>query len=158
MMGLKCYFDHLWCHDVTYWLDHFGSLRSVLFWDTFRLLVGNRSVLWFIWDTSWLLVENQWIMWYSLRCILGFSLRTNAYCDIYFEILYGCSLRTNGYCDYHWCLQLHLDNCCDHDYQLVLFSCSWRFWCSYFRFIFWYFLSSHLYRTEVIFWFMIPWA
>ena len=29
------------------WLDHFGSLWSVLFWDTFWLLVENQSVLWF---------------------------------------------------------------------------------------------------------------
>ena len=78
-----------WCVDLflmmsccdMFWLDHFGSLRSVLFWDTFWLLVEDRSVLWFI-----------------LRCILVAHWEL-MHTMIYFEILYGCSMRTNGYYD-----------------------------------------------------------
>ena len=116
----------------------------------------------------------------SLEMLFGCSLRTNG-CDIFWDA-FGCSLRTNayydlfwdtlwllvenqwnfviyhwyGYCDFHWCLQLPIENCCDHDYHLMLFSFSWRFDVIILDYLF--VLSSYLYRTEVILlWFFDLW-
>ena len=77
---------------------------------------------------------------------------------IYFGILYSCSLRTDGYVViYHWCLQLLIENCCDHyDYHLMLFSCSWRIDVIIVDYLL--VLSKRSYRIEVILWFMNPWA
>ena len=109
------------CCDM-FWIDHFGSLRSVLFWDSF-----------------WLLVENQWILWFILRFL-------TVSCWEPMDVVI-----------YHWCLQLLIENCCDHyDYHLMLFNCSWRIDVIIVDYLL--VLSIHLYRTEVIFCFMIPWA
>jgi hypothetical protein len=124
------------CCDM-FWLDHFGSLRSVLFWDICRSLAEDRNVLWFTWDVSWLLVENQWIMWFISRY---FTVACWEPMDI---------MINQG------CLQLPIENWCDHDYHLILLMEILMF---LFCIIFWYFLSSRLYRAEVILWFMIPWA
>ena len=74
--GWSVYFDlddgMLW----NVWLDHFGSLWSVLFWDTFWLLIENRGLLWFImgyflashWEPMDIVIYSSW----SLR-IVGYS-------------------------------------------------------------------------------------
>ena len=58
---------------------------------------------------------------------------------------------------YHWCLQMLIEVCCDHDdYYLMLFSCSWITNVIIVAYLL--MLSNPLYRSEVIFWFLISWA
>ena len=142
------------CCDM-FWLDHFGSLWSVLFWDICRSLVEDRNVLWFTWDASWLLVENDWIMWFILRCILVVHWKPMHIVIYILRYLTVACWEPMDIMINQGCLQLPLENCCDHDYHLMLLMeiLMFLFWI-----IFWYFLSSHLYRAEVVFWFMNPWA
>ena len=95
---------------------------------------------------------------------------------IYYGILFGFSLRTDGYCDLFWdtfwllvenrwilwfiinALQLLVENYCGYyDYHLMFSSFSWR--TDVITMIIFMMLSSHFYRNEVILlWFVISWA
>ena len=75
LRGLKCLNCSWWCHIVTCLTWPFWSLRSILFWDTF-----------------WLLVENWWILWF----ILGYFLIAHwepMDIVIYHLMPFSCSLR-----------------------------------------------------------------
>ena len=77
LMGLNCLFWSWWCYFVTYLTWPFLSLWSILFWDTF-----------------WLLIENRWVLWFTLRYFLitHWELMDIV---IYHLMFFSCSWRTN---------------------------------------------------------------
>ena len=76
LMGLKCFFWSWWCHVVTCLTWPFWSLRSILLWDTFWLLVENQWIMWFIPVAHWEPLDIVIYHW----CL---QLFIENYCDYY---------------------------------------------------------------------------
>ena len=80
LMGLKCLLWSWWCRVVTYLTWPFWILRSILFLDTF-----------------WLVIENWWVLWFTLRYFLLVHWEPM---DI--VIYHWClQLLIENYCDYY---------------------------------------------------------
>ena len=89
--------------------------RSVIFWLPFSHLRGLKCVI-----CSW------WC-----HVVTCFDLTIFGDFDQYYDLLWDTFwLLVREPLDiviYHWCLQMMIDICCDHDdYYLILISCSWR--------------------------------
>ena len=101
----------------------------------FLVACWEPSVLWFTWDAFGCSLENVGFC-ELFEMHFGCSLRINAYYDLFWDILrLLIENRWNfmiyhwyGYCNFHLCLQLPIENCCDHDYHLMLLM---EIWCSY---------------------------
>ena len=126
--------NHFWVIDQLYLIVSSRFERTEMFWDDLFLIMLCCNMFW---------IDHFRVF------------------DQYFDLLLGYFLVAHweplDIVIYHWCLQLLIENYCDYyDYHLILFSCSWRIDVIILDYLL--VLSSHLYRTEVIFSFMIPWA
>ena len=160
------YWEMWWlcCWSWSFKPNHGNALVcSMLFVDYVRFHVGVVNCVWQLYLN---ILSHQSIVpilifshrdgtevYYDLlRCILGCSLGSN----VYYEIYLGCLWEPMGF----WDLSM-MSSVADIELLWMSFDAfarSWRFWYSYCGFTFRYFLSSHLNRTEMILWFMIPWA
>ena len=136
----------VWSWDICIWdtlLNHFWVINQ-LYLDYFSVaMMGLKCLLLILmmsccdmFDLTILGVFDQCYFWILFGCLL----RTEVYFDLLWDIFSGCLLRTDGYCDLSFdAFQLLVENWCD---IMIIFMM----------------LSSHLYRVEVIMWFVISWA